>query len=84
VRPVGASPLVLNGGPPGSQPGGLWVEKKGADPLDLRLRYISGAPTHGTEARRVMSFNPGEGASNRVSSRLRAPSVVQYPRAQRG
>ena len=33
---------------------------------------------------RVMSFNLGEGASNRISSRLRVPSVVQYPRAQRG
>ena len=33
---------------------------------------------------RVMSPNLGEGASNRISTRLRVPSVAQYPRAQRG
>jgi hypothetical protein len=33
---------------------------------------------------RVMSPNLGEGTSNRISSCLRVPPVVQYPRAQRG
>jgi hypothetical protein len=38
----------------------------------------------GTSDLRVMRPNAGEGVSNRISSRLRVPPVVQYPRAQRG
>ena len=43
-----------------------------------------GDPGQETAGLRVMSPNPGEGASNGISSRLRVPPVVQYPRARRG